>query len=215
MFLTFSKHSSLVSAGRLFFVVSLWATLICLVTIRPGLAQSDADGAHAFVQRFGDLSIEKLTDKNVSEEELKQRFKELYQLSFDSPAIAAFVMGRYWRRMSDNQKIEFVDLFEKFIIKTYSERFRYYNGETFEITGVRPQKNGIFVVNGAVRRDQDSPSIAVEWRVGKKNDAFKFYDITVEGVSMAISQRSEFASVIKNQGGIEGLIAALRKKIAE
>ena len=203
--------------GRLVFapVFIITLALIHATTSRPSLAQSDADEARAFVQRFGDLSIKELTDKSTSEEQLSQRFAELYRLSFDSPAIATFVMGRHWRRMSDKEKAEFIDLFERFIIKTYSERFRLYNGETFEITGVRPQKNGVFVVSGNVRRDADSPPIAVEWRVGKKGDSFKFYDITIEGVSMAISQRSEFASVVKNQGGVEGLMTALREKVAE
>ncbi len=215
MFTTLYQRPGLTGLFAPVLVTALWVVLICATTSWPGLAQSDADEARAFVQRFGDLSIKELTDKSTSEEELAQRFEELYQLSFDSSAIATFVMGRHWRRMSDQQKTEFIDLFERFIVKTYSERFRLYNGETFEITGVRPQKNGVFVVSGNVRRGPDTPPIAIEWRVGKKDGSFKFYDITIEGVSMAISQRSEFASVVKNKGGVEGLMTALREKISQ
>ena len=200
-----------------FSVTSLMAAVLLVLTgalgtIWSGPVRADSQEARNFVRHFGDLSIRELTDKSLSEKELSLRFEQLYRKSFDSAAIAAFVMGRHWRRLSPDQQAEFIDLFEKFVIGNYAQRFRFYKGETFNIIDVRPEGGDVFLVTGQVRRTIDAPPIAVEWRVGKKGDAYKFYDITVEGVSMAITQRAEFASVIKNNGGIDGLIALLRTK---
>ena len=87
-----------------------------------------------------------------------------------------------------------------------------YSGETLRVTGSRPAPDGELVSSEIVRANGQPPA-RVEWLLTPQNGAYKISDVIVEGVSMAVTQRSEFASVIQRNGGqVEGLITALRQK---
>src|SRR5215813_1164352 len=130
-------------------------------------------------------------------------------------AFAKFTLGRYWRTATDEQRTEFRKLFEDFLVQSYSTRFSEYHGEKFEVAGSTPADNGAIVVHSKI----DMPSsedVRVDWHLRPaNNNGFAITDIVVEGVSMAVTQRSEFASVIQSRGGIAGLLDALRAKNAQ
>lgn len=185
-----------------------------LVLFPPNLRAADSlDAAGAFIQDFGDRAVNALTEEGLATKVLRARFSKLYDEGFDAPAISRFVLGRYWKKTTKEERKEFMALFNKFVIQTYSAKFRHYSGETFEVTGTQPEGSNVFIVASRVLQPSGDPPITLSWRVSKTNGSYKIYDITVEGVSMAITQRSEFSSVIRNGGGkIVALIDALRDK---
>jgi phospholipid transport system substrate-binding protein len=105
-----------------------------------------------------------------------------------------------------------VRLFEEYIALAYSTRLAEYAGESFKVTGSRPDADGAIVQSQILRPAGQTP-IKVDWRLVGRNGAYKISDVSVDGISMAVTQRSEFASVIQHNGGqVEGLIAMLRQK---
>lgn len=184
--------------------VSSWAG-------RSVFAQADA-GAGAFIQSLGNEAIATFSDKSVPRDQAVQKFRTLLYRGFDVPYIGRFVLGRFWNQATPPQQEEYQKLFEKMIVSTYADRFIEYSGETFKITGSRPEGDTDAVVTTQIVRP-NGPPVNVDWRVRKRDSGFKIIDVIVEGVSMSVTQRSEFASVISSSGGqIEGLLRAMRQK---
>jgi phospholipid transport system substrate-binding protein len=193
-------------------------TLLFAVALAFVAAPAGADDANsaaaAFMQSLGSEAIAELTNPDVPQPEREARFRTLLDQHFDVPAIAKFTLGRYWRTATDEQRAEFSKLFEDFIVQSYSTRFSEYHGESFQVAGSTTDQTGITVVHSKI----DMPSsedIRVDWHLRARDTSFAIVDIVVEGVSMAVTQRSEFASVIQSRGGVAGLLDALRAKNAQ
>ncbi len=188
--------------------VSSWA-------VRPATAQSADPGATAFIQKLGNETVATFSNKSLSREQAVQRFRTLLYQGFDVPYIGRWVLGRYWNSATPQQQDEYQKLFEQLIVSTYADRFVEYSGETFRITGSRPEgENDTMVTTQIVR--PNGPPVNVDWRVRKRDGTYKIIDVVVEGVSMGVTQRQEFASVISQNGGqVQGLIQALRQKVGQ
>ena len=158
-------------------------------------------------------AINTLTDKSVNQSIKEVQFGKLFDKNFDVPSISRFVLGKYWKQASLDQKKNFIKAFRNYVVKTYSSRFNEYSGEQLKLVGFKNESNPkIFLVHTILER-QDAPVIKVDWRIGKKKDRFVILDIIIEGISLAITQRSEFVSVIdQNEGDIDQLISILKEK---
>jgi phospholipid transport system substrate-binding protein len=166
-----------------------------------------------YVMEITTNAINTLTNKSTSQNEKEVQFGELFDKNFDVSSISRFVLGKYWKQASLDQKKNFIKAFRNYIVKTYSSRFNEYSGEKLKLINYENEKNPkIFLVHTALER-QDAPLIKVDWRIGKKKDRFVILDIIIEGISLAITQRSEFVSVIdQNEGNIDKLISLLKEK---
>jgi phospholipid transport system substrate-binding protein len=175
-------------------------------------AAAAADPA-AVINDLGNQALEVL-GKNVTASERDARFRELFHNDFDVPTIARFVLGRYWRLATPSQRQEFVRLFAEYTALAYSNRLAAYSGEALKVTGSRAEADGSIVTSEIVRTD-GAPPAKVDWRMARTDDGYKITDVIIEGISMAVTQRSEFASVIQRHGGqVEGLLTVLRAKTA-
>ena len=174
------------------------------------LAESDPG---SYVMEMTTNAINTLTDKSISQNEKESQFGKLFDKNFDVPSISRFVLGKYWKQASLDQKKNFIKAFRNYVVKTYSSRFNEYSGEKLKLVNYENEKNPkIFLVHTILER-QDAPVIKVDWRIGKKKDRFVILDIIIEGISLAITQRSEFVSVIdQNEGNIDQLISLLKEK---
>ncbi len=169
-----------------------------------------AETPKALVETLGDKAIRSLTG-NVAREEREARFRSLLRDGFDVPAIARFTLGRYWNQANPAQQAEYLKLFEKFIVQAYAARFAEYSGEQFRVLGERADGNAVVVQSEVFK--PGNPPAKVDWRVATGAGDAKIVDVVVEGISMAVTQRSEFASVIQRSGGkVDGLLTALRQK---
>jgi phospholipid transport system substrate-binding protein len=196
-------------------VIRTFIFAVALAFVAAPAGADDANpAASAFMQSLGSKAIGELTNPDVPQPERQARFRTLLDQHFDVPGIAKFTLGRYWRTATDEQRTEFSKLFEDFIVQSYSTRFSEYHGESFQVAGSTTDDSGITVVHSKI----DMPSsedIRVDWHLRKTDSSFVIVDIVVEGVSMAVTQRSEFASVIQSRGGVAGLLEALRAKNAQ
>ena len=167
----------------------------------------------SYVISTTEKAIKTLTDESIDPQEKEARFGKLFDENFDIPSISRFVLGKYWKSATTTQKKEFIVTFRNYIVKTYSSRFSEYTGEKLTLINSENQSNPkLFIVHTALNRE-DAPPIKVDWRVGLKKDRYVILDIIIEGISLAITQRSEFVSVIdQNDGNVDNLIKLLKEK---
>lgn len=199
--------------GRRAFLAGILAAGVVL-SGRPGIADANVSPSE-FIASLGDRAVSALTGSQLSREERETRFRELLDTHFDVPAIGKFVLGRYWRAATEEEKQEFLKLFEELLVKSYARRFAEYSGESFEVRNVRDEANGEALVQSLVVRP-NAENIRVDWRLRSDNSEFRILDVIVEGLSMAVTQRDEFASVIQSKGGkIAGLLEVLRQKVGQ
>ena len=198
-----------------FAAIAFIAATVTFSIPRPGWALGNED-AGAFLSSLTSRAIEQLTDVSVADKERKTRFRDLFRENFDIPAIGRFVLGRYWRPTSTEARRAFLDIFEDVMVERFAPQFSGYAGTAFRITAVRPlNEDGEFVVRSSFTPPGGEP-LMVDWRVRQLNGSFKVLDVMGAGVSMALTLRSEYGSVIKNAGGrVEGLTSMLRDRIAE
>jgi len=189
-------------------VLTAALTLIGGALAAAGLAAPDPA---AVISNLGNRALEVL-GKNATPAQRVARFHELFREDFDVPGIARFVLGRYWKTATPEQQEEFVKLFEDYIALVYSSQLAAYSGETLKVTGSRPEPEGA-VVASEIIRPTGTPPVKVEWHLTDRSGTYKINDVAVDGISMAVTQRSEFASVIQRNGGqVQGLITQLREK---
>jgi len=200
---------------RFLLVVMLILIAAKWVTTSPTAAAADvigdAAGPVVFMDQLWNRAVEVLK-KDISPLIRQARFRELFQTAFDGPGIARFVLGRYWRSASDDEQQEFLKLFEEYVVLVYSTRLADFSGEVLKVRGSRTDHDGIIVSTEIISQASATP-IKVDWRLINTNGAFKINDVAIEGISMMVTQRSEFASVIQRHGGqVEGLLALMREK---
>ena len=177
----------------------------------PAGAAVDAPAAEAFIVSLADKAVRALTQEETPRREKIRRFRDLLHEHFDVQRIGVWVLGRYWPGATDAEKREYLDLFEQLIIATYVDRFSTYAGETLTVMGATVKGDEALVASRLNRPSGGEP-VDVEWRVQGRNDQMRIVDVSVEGISMGQTQRSEFASVIRNKGGqMSGLLEELRK----
>jgi phospholipid transport system substrate-binding protein len=188
------------------FVLIAYASLAAPPPVNP------AD-AVAFMSRLWANARDVLSQK--ADPALRRtRFAQLFHEDFDGPGMARFVVGRYWRTASQEEQQEFVGLFEDYVVFVYTARLGDFGGERFNIRSSRSDGDGVIVSTAIFGLDNTSP-LNVDWRLVSDNGAYKINDVIVEGISMGVTQRSEFASVVQRNGGqLRGLIALMKEKTA-
>ena len=180
-----------------------------LTTAAPrGMAQSDAV---AFINQLGVQAVQVL-GPNVAMPQRVQRFHQLFGSDFDLPGIAQFTLGRYWRIATPQQQQDYLGLLQDYLAQAYAGRLAQYAGEKFNATNAQQQGDATVVFSEITRND--GSKIHVEWHLVNKG-GWKITDAYVAGVSMAITQRDEFASVIQQGGGqVQYLLDRIRQKVS-
>ena len=174
----------------------------------------DNDGAEKFVRNMTNEGIEEIINANVSKAEKQKRFKKLFNDALDLDFIGKYVLGRYWKTATPQQKTEFINTYRELNTKVWSERFDEFKGKQFEFKGTTPSNSaGQVFVNTIVAMDQGEPA-SVVWRVKQNNNTFKIVDIIIEKVSLTMANRNEYTAFIKNNNNnVDALIDNLKTKL--
>lgn len=188
----------------------LAAVVLFAAAMTAGDATAQSTGAVAFVQKVGDTAIKELTAPGTTDSARVSRMRQLLVNVFDKDAVSRFVLGPYARRASEAELKEFSNLYEIYVAHNYAGLFKRYNGQKVEMQREQAVADGSIDVYGVIRQPE-GPPINMEMRVRKADSSFKAVDLKVEGVSMPLTHRKQFASVITQRGNkVSGLIDALR-----
>ena len=167
-------------------------------------------GAESFIGSMATRALGFLGNTSMSQEQKKASFRNLLNESFDLETIGRFVLGRYWKTSTAQQRTEYLSLFRKMVVEVYAQRFGDYKGQKFETRGYRADGEKDTIVTSYIVPG-DGPEVQVDWRVRYKGGRYQIVDVIVEGVSMSVTQRSDFAAVIQRGGGdMQVLLAHLR-----
>ena len=211
------SKSDLKSFNRLSRRSLMAGALVAALTVAVGgqRAAASEDPAVAFVRGIGSDVIAILGDKaNSTLAEREAAFREVMARGFDIPIVSRFVLGRHWRSATDEQRAEFSAIFLDFLARVYASRFDSYSygGEQFTVLATIADESGDTVVRAQVARPSGADPVELDFRVRAKDGIHRVVDLYVEGISMLLTHRAEFSSVI-NRKGIDGLLSDIRARI--
>ena len=191
------------------------AALVGLLLLIPGLpgtagAQPSAEAAQGFIRSLGD-EVLTIMRQGLGEEERLAELRRVLNQATDLDLVGRLVLGRYWRSATEEQRAAYTDLFRQYVMQNLASRLGTYQGESYDVTGAQVVDDRDALVSTRITRPGATP-LRVDWRLRTADGDFAIIDVTVEGVSMVVSQRSEFASVIGNRG-FDGLLDLLREQV--
>jgi phospholipid transport system substrate-binding protein len=161
-----------------------------------------------------------LVTSNTSTVQRLAGFRELFHDDFDVPGLGRFVLGRFWRILTPSEQQEFLALFENYVVYTYSDRLSEYasSGSVLRVTGSRLDPDGAIVSSEIIRGSgggQTVQPIKVDWRLTACNGGYKISDIIIDGLSMAVTGRSQLEGVAERNGGQpQAILAVMRQESA-
>ncbi|HYA20771.1 MAG TPA: ABC transporter substrate-binding protein [Burkholderiales bacterium] len=199
------------------------AFLLMLQTLAAGwlmaaraepLYAAPAESAIAVVERFQAELISVMKDaKKLGYEGRYKRLAPAVEQSHDLPGIAQIAAGRYWDKLTEQQKKTYVATFGELSIATYAYRFDDYSGEAFKTVSEETTASGDEVVH-TVFTAPNAENVHFDYILRRKDGVWRIINIIVDGVSDLAIKRSEYASIIRDQGG-DVLIAKLQGQIAQ
>ncbi len=175
-------------------------------------AQTSPQEAAKFVLALGNEAV--LLQSAVRSEPLEKRaalLQGLVRRGFNLELISQFVLGRFWHRATAEQRAEFQELFTEYLVNSYARYLGSYRAETLTIVGSHPVGSQDVLVETSVE-GADGAANPI-WRVRAEAGVYRIIDVSIDGVSLALTQRREFAAVINRQG-LDGLLDMLREKLA-
>ena len=192
--------------------------LIAAVAAHPivtaqGAAALDDRAAAGFIERLGTEAIGALQQQSQSQVQREAAFAGILRKGFALDLIGRFALGRHWRQATPAQQSDYLTVFRHFVIKTYARRLRDFSARGFAVTGTAAAgAEGDIIVLTRIERT-GAAALLAGWRVREIEGQPRIVDVVVEGVSMTITQRQEFASVTR-RGGIDELLRSLRLQTA-
>jgi phospholipid transport system substrate-binding protein len=193
--------------AKMFF--AFWVLFVSCV---GASANADDKGqASAYVTDLGKKALAVISDSAKSKEEKNTALEKMFIANVDIDWIGQFVVGRYWKAANEEQKKQYMENYKNFLVSHYTSNFAEFTNANFEVTRVVPDESGGNTVTMRIKRPQ-AEDLVVDYTVRKNSaGAMKVYDITVEGVSMITTQRSDFSAVIA-QNGFDYLISQLKTR---
>ncbi len=179
----------------------------------PAFAQAARDPqAEQFVQTRAQRVITVLADKNQSVAQKKATFHQAIDELADVPKVTNFVLGKYARSITPDQRQRFAAAFRVYAESVYQNRINDYHGEVLKVTGSTVRKPGDVIVNTTISGGQVGQPLPLAWRVMGGGTSWKVVDVQFKGVWLAITQQQDFVSTIDNAGGnIDVLIGQLQR----
>jgi len=169
-----------------------------------------------FITEIVDEAKNILVDSNSKEFKTK-KLSELALKTVDIKGVAYYSIGKYRKDLSDDQLNEYLSLFEKYFLKSFTSRLTDYSDPKIDVIGTEVLNPKYTIVKSVLLATDKKPEVKIEWRVYTKNpDKPLIRDLIIEGLSLARTQKEEFASVIEsNNGDVTKLFDTLKEFVAK
>ena len=169
-----------------------------------------------FIQEIVDEAKKVLVDSNTQEFKTK-KLSEMALKTVDIKGVAYYTLGNYRKKLSDKQMEEYLSLFEKYFLKTFTSRLTDYSEPKIDVISAEVLNTKYTIVKSLLLGTDKKPEVNIEWRVYTKNpDKPLIRDLIIEGLSLARAEKEQFASVIEtNNGEVTKLFITLKEFIAE
>ena len=186
---------------KIFFFISI----IFLVSSNSNSAESNAE---AFVLKLTDEAKIIFNDKSLNKDSRLKKLNELSSKYLDLDALASYTLGDYREKATNSERENFNKLFREYFIKNMSSKLNDFADQDLKVIDSKKINENNIIVSTKIFSKKDAQEIAVEWRIFTKDSKLLARDLVVEGLSLARTQKEEFASIIASKGFI-GVISAL------
>lgn len=195
--------------GAIFFASAVY---IALGTGAQARTDTEGDAAQ-FVARVGQEVINVLGAPGEAVNQRHRKFQNIFDRALDLDAMARRVLGRHWRNATKAQKETYVRLFRRYVLGIYAVQLGGYSGEKFTVLRQQLSNPTESLVVARITRQFGAP-LDLSFRVRQIKDKHRIVDVTVAGVSLIVTKRSEFDSIIRREG-LPGLLRRLDSKSAK
>jgi phospholipid transport system substrate-binding protein len=155
--------------------------------------------------------------KSISKEEKMNELKLIAKDTVDIRGIGLYTLGSFRKNLSENEKNEYSDLFERYFLKTFSSRLSEYTNPKIEVSDKKVLNKNYTIVNSVLVGTSERPEVKIDWRIYTKNPNNPLIrDLIIEGLSLVRTQKEEFASILNsNNGDINSLFKVLEEFIVK
>tara|TARA_B100000963_G_scaffold355133_1_gene372828 strand:+ start:878 stop:1462 length:585 start_codon:yes stop_codon:yes gene_type:complete len=183
-----------------------------LLVLNLSLFKAFAVEPDVFVQSTVNRASEILA-KNISQEEKINNLKLIAKETVDIKGVGFYSLGSARKNLNDQQKIQYFELFEDYFLKSFSSRLSEYTNPEIDVLSKKVLSENYTIVNSILRGTTERPEIKIDWRIYTKNkDNPLIRDLIIEGLSLARTQKEEFASILNsNDGDINALFKTLEE----
>ena len=187
----------------------LLSIIFVLALLINNVAALEAD---VFVQSTVNRASKLLSD-NISKEEKIEKLKLIAKDTVDIEGIGFYTLGSVRKDLSDDQKKEYAVKFEEYFLKSFSSRLAEYTNPEIDVFNKEVLNENYTIVNSILKGTSERPEIKIDWRIYTKNPKQPVIrDLIIEGLSLARTQKEEFASVLSsNNGDINALFKTLEE----
>ena len=153
--------------------------------------------------------------KNFTKEQKIEKLKSIAKKSVDFQGIGYYSLGAHRKNLSGDKKKEYLDVFEKYFLKSFSSRLAEYTDPKIHVNSQKKLNDKYTIVSSVLLATKEKPEVNIDWRIVTKNpDKPLIIDVVIEGVSLAKVQKEEFNSIIQsNNGDINALLTSLKEFI--
>ena len=169
-----------------------------------------------FVQSTVNRASQTLS-KEISKKEKMLELQKLAKETVDIKGIGFYTLGKFRKEITDEQKNKYSKLFESYFLKSFSSRLSEYSNPKIDVISKDKKNEKYTIVSSILVATKDRPEVKIDWRIYTKDPEKPLIrDLIIEGLSLARTQKEEFASIIKsNDNNIEALFESLKKFIDE
>ena len=159
----------------------------------------------------------KILSEEISKDQKIEQLKLIAQDTVDIRGIGFYTLGSIRKSLDENQKKEYQKLFNEYFLKSFSSRLAEYTNPEIEVIGKEKLNENYTIVNSILKGTKKRPEVKIDWRIYTKNvDKPLIRDLIIEGLSLARTQKEEFASILNsNDGDINALFKSLEKFSSE
>jgi phospholipid transport system substrate-binding protein len=185
--------------------IFIFISFILLISSNSNSAESNAE---AFVLKLTDEAKIIFNDKSLNKDSRIKKLNDLSSKYLDLEALAGYTLGNYREKATNSERENFNRLFREYFIKNMSSKLNDFADQDLKIVDSKKINENNIIVSTKIFSKKDAQEIAVEWRIFTKDSKLLARDLVVEGLSLARTQKEEFASIIASKGFV-GVISAL------
>ena len=154
-----------------------------------------------------------ILSKNISKEQKIEELKTIAKETVDIKGVGFYSLGSARKNLNDNQKKQYLDLFENYFLKSFSSRLAEYTNPEIDVKSKETLNENYTIVNSLLIATTERPEVKIDWRIYTKNpNNPQIRDLIIEGLSLARTQKEEFASILNsNDGDINALFKTLEE----
>lgn len=187
--------------------------LVLSISVHGDNAIASDNPAYNFIDNVSNDALQ-IIKSNISAAQKEEKLVDLFVASVDTKWIARFAIGKYWREATEQQRDNYINVHRKFLLSNYIPKFKEYTNQRIKIgkSYADGKSDNEYVVETQII-SKDGTAVNISYKVRKSEDGkYMIFDVIAEGVSLIITQRSDFASILA-RGGVDVLIKKLGEKI--